>query len=633
MSEMTCEKIEHAHQEWMCALDSFKDAIFMHDDDFRILRCNKAYQTYAGRPFKEIIGQKYFEVFPKSDAPIRSCQEGLENPGTRGSEEEIQVGDTTFRSFAYSLTNKNGEYLYSMHTLEDVTKYKKMEMSLRESEEKFRVIVESVSDWIWEVDKNGRYTYVGPQSRTLIGYEPDELLGRTPFEFMLSEEAQRLSLVFQDIVKKRSEMVALENTMIHKDGHAVTMETSGIPFFNEEGELLGYRGIDRDITERREAEISLNRANRALRTLSAGNLALVRATNEEELLQSVTDIIVEKGGYNLAMVCYAQNNDAKSIVPKAWSGLQKSYFWEGEPSWGDNENGQFPISKAIRESKTQICRDLGGKCSIKGWEEAVSSRGFSSNIALPLIDKEGSFGTLTIYSTEAEPFDDDEVKLLEELASDLAYGIITLRVRIEHERQALLLRESLEQSIQTIAATLEARDPYTAGHQRRVSELAVAIASEMGLSEDQIKGISFAAMIHDLGKIHVPAEILSKPTRLNELEYKLIQMHPQTGYDILKEIKFPWPIADIILQHHEKIDGTGYPQGLKGDEILIESKIVALADVVEAMSSHRPYRPSLGIEAALDEIKRGKGSLYDSAAVDTCLKLFYEKKFAFSSDF
>ena len=207
-----------------------------------------------------------------------------------------------------------------------------------------------------------------------------------------------------------------------------------------------------------------------------------------------------------------------------------------------------------------------------------------------------------------------------------------MRGRIEHEQHTLLMQQSMEQSIQAIAATLESRDPYTAGHQRRVAELATAIAKEMNLSENQIQGIHFAAIIHDLGKIHVPAEILVKPGRLNELEYKLIQVHPQTGYDIVKDIKFPWPIAEIILQHHEKFNGTGYPQGLKGDQTLLEARIVSVADVVEAMSSHRPYRPALGIDIAMDEIKRGRGTDYDPVIVDACLKLFNEKEFRFTSD-
>ncbi len=253
-----------------------------------------------------------------------------------------------------------------------------------------------------------------------------------------------------------------------------------------------------------------------------------------------------------------------------------------------------------------------------------------SNIAIPLFGGGRTFGGLSIYSSEADAFDEEEVRLLEELANDLAYGIVTLRARTEQEQHATILRQSLEQSIQTIADTVEARDPYTAGHQRRVSELATAIAHEMGLPEDKITGIHLAAIIHDLGKIHVPAEILAKPGKLNDIELMLIKTHPQAGYDILKNVKFPWPIAEIVWQHHEKLDGSGYPQGLKGEQILLEAKILTVADVVEAMSSHRPYRPALGILNALSEIERGRGSAYESAVVDACQMLFNEKEFKFS---
>ncbi len=173
--------------------------------------------------------------------------------------------------------------------------------------------------------------------------------------------------------------------------------------------------------------------------------------------------------------------------------------------------------------------------------------------------------------------------------------------------------------------TVETRDPYTAGHQRRVADLARAIATEMNLPADQIDGIRMAAAIHDLGKISVPAEILSKPTKLTNIEFGLIKTHSQSGYDILKDIDFPWPIARMVLEHHERMNGSGYPNGLTGDNILMESRILAVADVVESMASHRPYRPSLGIEAALEEIEKNKGTLYDNAVADACLRLFREK--------
>jgi PAS domain S-box-containing protein len=191
------------------------------------------------------------------------------------------------------------------------------------------------------------------------------------------------------------------------------------------------------------------------------------------------------------------------------------------------------------------------------------------------------------------------------------------------------LRETLIATVNTLATTIEMRDPYTAGHQRRVTILACAIAEEIGLSDDQFDGLRMAGLIHDLGKINVPAEILSKPGRINDIEFGIIQYHPRICHDILKSIELPWPVAKIILHHHERIDGSGYPQGLKGDEIMLEAKILAVADVVEAMASHRPYRPALGIDLALNEIKKNRGSLYDPKIVDACVKLFSEKKFSF----
>ena len=183
--------------------------------------------------------------------------------------------------------------------------------------------------------------------------------------------------------------------------------------------------------------------------------------------------------------------------------------------------------------------------------------------------------------------------------------------------------------IDVITAAVELRDPYTSGNQKRVSSLARAIAKEMGLPVEQVDGIRMAGTIHDLGKISIPSEILSKPTKLLEMEFSIIKAHPQTGYDILKDIDFPWPIAQIVYQHHERIDGSGYPQGLKGEETLIESRVLAVADVVEAMASYRPYRPALGIDKALEEIAQNKGILYDADAVEPCVRLFREKGFSF----
>lgn len=185
-------------------------------------------------------------------------------------------------------------------------------------------------------------------------------------------------------------------------------------------------------------------------------------------------------------------------------------------------------------------------------------------------------------------------------------------------------RKATEGIVESTALAVEARDPYTAGHQRNVAKLACAIAERLGLSQHRIEGIRMAALIHDLGKISIPAEILSKPSRLSAIEFSLIKEHPKVGYNILKDIDFPWPLAEMVFQHHERINGSGYPRGLSGDKMLKEAEILAVSDVVEAMAADRPYRPSLGIDAAVEEISKNAGVLYDKSVVDECILLFKE---------
>jgi putative two-component system response regulator len=212
-----------------------------------------------------------------------------------------------------------------------------------------------------------------------------------------------------------------------------------------------------------------------------------------------------------------------------------------------------------------------------------------------------------------------------------------IRYAIERKNYEEELKRSLEKftralngTVKAMAMAVEIRDPYTAGHQRRAADLARAIAQEMNLAPERAEGVRLAGMIHDIGKISIPAEILSKPSLLSSIELSLIKIHPQVGYDILKEIDFPWPIAKTVLQHHERINGSGYPAGLKNDDILLEAKVLAVADVVEAIVSHRPYRPAFGTKEAINEITRKQGILYDPEVVRNCLRLFHVKKYSFS---
>ena len=218
-------------------------------------------------------------------------------------------------------------------------------------------------------------------------------------------------------------------------------------------------------------------------------------------------------------------------------------------------------------------------------------------------------------------------------ANEVLLTDIAERMKVDEKLQHTLnsLRKAVSMTIQVLVAAVEARDPYTAGHQRRSANLARAIATEMKFSPEMIEGIRMAGYIHDIGKLSIPAEILSKPTKLSEIEFALIKEHSRSGYEILKDVESPWPLAEMVYQHHERMDGSGYPRKLKGNDIIIEARILAVADVVEAMGSHRPYRPSLGIDLALAEIEKNAGFIYDDDVVNACIRIFREKGFKLES--
>lgn len=397
-----------------------------------------------------------------------------------------------------------------------------------------------------------------------------------------------------------------------------------------------YTNIQNEVMVRKRTEEQLSKINLELTMLSECIHAVVRATDEQSLIEQTCQIIIDVGGYELSWVGFAEQNSEKNVRPVAWKGRDEGFFKTINISWDDCVRGRGPTGTAIRSGMPVVNANTAKNTTIKFLREVMLERNFNSSIALPLKYEDKVLGVLTIYAKEPQAFDTSEVDRLMGLANDLAYGICALRTRAERiqagkeiEQHVDKLQNALTGTIKVIASTVEVRDPYTAGHQRRVATLAKAIATEMALTEHQIEGIFMAGVVHDLGKIYVPAEILAKPSRLNEIEFNLIRTHSQVGYDLLKTIDFPWPIAQIVYQHHERLDGSGYPRGLQADQILTEAKIICVADVVEAMASHRPYRPARGVEAALKHIQEEGGTLYDPAAVNSCMKLFSEKGFQF----
>ena len=386
------------------------------------------------------------------------------------------------------------------------------------------------------------------------------------------------------------------------------------------------------ISDRDVAWAGLRKVNRALRTLIAANEAMVRVQTEEELLREMCRTLTGVGGYRMSWVCYAVQDEQRSVQIMAQSGFDDGYLESVQFSWADTELGQGPTGTAVRTGEPQLVRDVTSDARFAHWREDAIRRGYYSVLALPLKDTAGAvFGAVTIDAGEVNAFDEEEIRLMGDLVRDLSWGIGSLRDREDRRRASEELHQGLEDAIQAIAATVEMRDPYTAGHQRRVGQLAAAIAGEMGLAPERIQGIHLAGIVHDVGKIGVPAEILSKPGKLLDLESRLIKLHAQVGYDILKDVKFPWPIAQMVLQHHERMDGSGYPSGLKGEQILLESRILTVADVIEAIFAFRPYRPALGMDTAIAEISAHRGTFYDPQVVDACMHLLREGKFVFDT--
>jgi putative nucleotidyltransferase with HDIG domain len=292
-------------------------------------------------------------------------------------------------------------------------------------------------------------------------------------------------------------------------------------------------------------------------------------------------------------------------------------------------NGMTAVERALQEHPDLILMDIMLEGDMDGIDASIE---IHRSMDVPIIFISAfSDDSLVERAKEASPYG----YIIKPFEKRNLSTVLTLALHRHHLEKSLTesfnkLKTILDGALHAIAKAVEVRDPYTAGHQRRVGDLSKAIAHKMGLGEDMVETSYVAGTIHDIGKISVPAEILTKPTRLNEAEYMLIKGHPLTGFEILKEIELPTIISQVVFQHHERFDGSGYPRGLGGADIFLESRIVAVSDVVESMSSHRPYRPALGLESALEEITSGSGIIYDRNVVDACVALLHEQEFSFA---
>ncbi len=611
--------------------ESAQDGLIIVDQDELITYWNQAAEKIFGYTSAETLGRplhgmltplRYRDSFRQGWGRFRETGQGpvightLEMSALRKGGEEFPV------ELSISSVAIDGRW-HATGLVRDISERRRAEAVRRE----LAAIVEASEDAIIGAAMDGRITTWNNGAVKMYGYSADETIGQSAKMLVPDEREHEIDDLI-GVLGSGKGIAHHETSRRRKDGRLIDVSVSLSPIRDASGTIGGISTIARDITERKLAERALQRSNRFLRTLSRCNEALVHATEEIALLEDMCRVVVEAGGFPMAWVGYAMTDEARTIRPMAQFGESAAeYVATLDLTWADSERGQGPTGRAARSGHIQVAKDIVTETGFIPWRKRALELGYRSSVALPLRTNHEVLGTLNIYAAEVGEFGEDEVGLLAELAADLAFGIVTVRTRAKQHESAHKLEKALENTIQAIATTIETRDPYTAGHQRRVSRLAAAIARDMGLDEERVTGVQRGAEIHDIGKIYVPAEILNRPGKLSDIEFSMIKTHPQVGYDIIKDIDFPWPIAEMILQHHERLDGSGYPHGLTGNAISLEAKIIAVADVVEAMMNHRPYRPALGLDSALEAIDRGSGRLFDAAVVAACTRLLGSGEF------
>jgi PAS domain S-box-containing protein len=598
------------------------------------LDVNEAALAAFGFARDEFIGRTVEELGIFADqADRKRTRELLELQGEcRNLEFQLRRkdGKTIWALFSSSIIDIDGTPCV-LSVGRDISEARAAKRAIEQAEQKYREIFEHAPEGIFQTTREGGAIALNPAGARMLGYE-----SAAEAVAAISDASHHLWMVPEDrerYIALMEEQGGVKNYACQfkrADGSPIWVSVTARRIVDQDGKTLCYQGFNEDLTEQKKLEAALKATIRELQLLSEMNSALLHAKTEEGLLRDYCRVMVETGGYLMAWVGFAEDGPDKRVVPVASFGEAQDYVESIDIRWNDTPLGGGPTGRSIRTGKVQVAEDILDNPNVAPWRENALRRGFRSSIALPFRYTEGSMAVLTVYGEAPSAWTQSEQKLLEQIASDLGFGITTLRTAVSRAESQESLRASLEQTIQVIAETVDHRDPYTAGHQRRVADLCIHIARRLGLSDDTIHGLRLAAAIHDLGKIAIPSEILSWPGRLTPSQFNLLKEHVQFGYDIIKDVKFPWPISTIILQHHERMDGSGYPNAIKGDEILMESRILAVADVVEAMSSHRPYRPSRGIETALEEIQANSNVLYDADVVDACVHLFRNDGYAFS---
>ena len=574
--------LRESEERYKALFDRSLDLVYINDFEGRFIDANDTALNRLGYNREEIRGLDFASLLSEDQLPLafKALQE-IRETGFQKDLIELGLrhknGSNVYVETKGSAILSKGTFVAVQSIARDITERKRAEGMLVKSERRFRELSELLPQIVFETDIKGNLTFSNHYGIKSFGYSLEDFQsGINIFALIAPEDRESIESRLKEILSG-SETAPREFQVMRKDGgkfsilmHANAILEGGVP--------IGIRGIAFDIAERKRAGEALRESEEKYRTL-VENAAEAILVAQDGMLKFVNRIASEMTGYS------------------------------------EQELHSSPFLEFVHPDD----RDMVGERYLRRLKGDMTL----SRYAFRLINKDGSIKWVEIDAVlvawEGKP------------ATLNFLSDITERKKAEKKLGETLssLRNALGGIIQVLSATIEKRDPYTAGHQRRVADLARAIGQEMGITADRVEGLRIAGIIHDIGKVSIPAEILSKPTRLTEIEYKLIQSHPEVGHDILRDIDFAWPLAEMVLQHHERMNGSGYPNQLKGEEILLEARILAVSDVVEAMASHRPYRPALGIEAALEEIEKNKGVFYDPDVVSACLTLFREKGFEF----
>jgi PAS domain S-box-containing protein len=623
-------------------LEAAPDGMVVVNQGAEIVLLNAQAEKQFGYSRDELLGQKVMNIIPQgfaerliadgtrtaAEALAQQIGTGIELMGRRkdGSEFPIEIMLSPLEST---------EGILITAAIRDITVRKDAEKHLAQMEERYRGLLEAAPDGMVVVDQIGEIVLLNARAETQFGYRRNELLGQKVMNIIPKGFAERL---IADGTRTTAEALAQQiGTGIglmgrRKDGSEFPIEIMLSPLESAEGILV--TAAIRDITVQKEREHHIKAQNWALSAYACAALALAPARDSQDLLRAVCEAITRESVYVLAWIGIAEDGPDKLVRIAAATGSAVSFLDGLHLSWAEDEQtGKAAMGACIRTGKMQNMLDSETSGDYAPWRERARQYGIRSVVCIPLLVENGWRGVLIIYAARPNAFEASAIEVFQHLAEQIVHaahaldqGLVIHAGQIVLENTQRQLTEALSAMVAPMVAAMEMRDPYTAGHESRVADIAVAIGKEMGWSKERLHGLWVAGQVHDIGKISIPAEILTKPTKLSAGELALLHEHPETGFTILKDIPFTWPIAEIVRQHHERLEGSGYPRGLKGNAILPEARILAVADVVEAMVSIRPYRPAIKLNIVLKQIETESGSKLDAEAVRICAALFHEKR-------